>query len=113
MHADAAYQELVRRAREDTLLSSCISLLGWDELTYMPRGGVENRGNQMAFLAGMQHERATDPRIGDLLDIVAGSQSLSDPEAVAAVNVREWRRTYDRQRKLPRSLVEEIARVTS
>ena len=36
-----------------------------------------------------------------------------DPRSVAAVNVREVRRTYDRMVKLPRSLVEELARVTT
>ena len=34
-----------------------------------------------------------------------------EPDAAAAVNVREIRRTYDRAVKLPRELVEELARV--
>ena len=35
------------------------------------------------------------------------------PKSVAAVNVREIRRSYDRQTKLPRTLVEELARTTT
>src|SRR5205085_1656780 len=35
-----------------------------------------------------------------------------DPESDAAVNVRETRRTYDRARKLPSSLVEELSRTS-
>jgi carboxypeptidase Taq len=113
MRPQAAYEELIRRTREESLLASCAELLGWDELTYMPRGGVENRGNQMAYLAGLQHEKGTAPRLGDLLDGLEGSGLVSDPDSPAAVNVREIRRVYDRATRLPRKLVEDLARVTS
>lgn len=113
MRPGDAYEELARRSRERSLLTSCSAVLGWDEQTYMPRGGSEHRGAQMALLAGLQHERATDPKIGDLLGEVEGTDLLNDPESVEAVNVREWRRSYDRLTRLPRSLVEELARTTT
>src|SRR5215471_5218716 len=113
MQAQAAYDELIRRTREEALLASCAALLGWDELTYMPRGGVEHRGRQMAFLAGLQHGRLTDPRNGELLAVVESSSLVSDPLSPPAVNAREIRRVYERATRLPRSLVEEIARTTS
>ena len=56
MTPQAAYDELIRRSKEQSLLASCSSLLGWDEQTYMPRGGVVNRSIQMGLLAGMHHE---------------------------------------------------------
>jgi carboxypeptidase Taq len=113
MRAQAAYEELIRRLREESLLASCAELLGWDELTYLPRGGVGHRAEQMAFLAGLQHERATAPRVGELLGELEGSPLVADPLSPAAVNVREVRRVYDRLTRLPRQLVEETARVTS
>jgi carboxypeptidase Taq len=113
MNAPAAYEELIARVRESSVLDSCAILLGWDEETYMPRGGAEHRGNQMALLAGLHHARITDLRIGDLLATVEASPLTADPLAPAAVNVREIRWTYDRARRLPRSLVEELARTTS
>lgn len=79
----------------------------------MPRAGVQHRGEQMALIAGLAHDRATDPRLGDLLGIVEGSSLVADPESVEAVNVRERRRDYDRETKLPRRLVEELARVSA
>src|SRR5581483_7217050 len=113
MNEQAAYDELVRRSREIALLSSCEALLGWDELTYMPRGGAEYRSRQVALLAGLQHERSTDPRLGELLEFLAGSPLVRDRLAPAAVNVRELRRSYDRLTKLPRALVEELARTAT
>ena len=108
-----AYELLIRQARELAVLSSCSALLHWDEQTYMPRGGSPHRGEQMAYLAGLHHERATDPRFGELLAIVGGSDLVADPESPPAVNVRELRRNYQRKTRLPRDLVEALARTTS
>jgi carboxypeptidase Taq len=113
MQPQAAYDELIRLAREEALLSSCVDLLEWDEETCLPRGGVAHRSEQLALLAGVLHDRSTDPRLGELLDVVEGSSLVSEAESPAAVNVREIRRGYDRERKLPRKLVAELARVTA
>ncbi len=108
-----SYDELIRRSRERGVLASCASLLGWDEQTYMPRGGGAHRGQQLALLAGLQHERATDPAIGGLLGEVETSAVVAEPESIESANIRELRRSFDRQTKLPRTLVEELARATS
>jgi carboxypeptidase Taq len=113
MRAEQAYAELIERVREQALLGSCAALLEWDEQTCMPPGGVEGRSRQRALLAGLLHERASDPRVGALLDALEGSPLVADPEAPEAANARELRRTYERSRRLSRRLVEETARVTS
>src|SRR5439155_14043097 len=65
------------------------------------------------LLAGLYHEKATDPRLGDLLAVLEGSDLVANPDSPAAVNVREMRYAYDRLTRLPRDLVEEEARLTS
>jgi carboxypeptidase Taq len=113
MNANEAYAELIRRIKEYSLLGSCASVLGWDERTYMPHKGSEHRAEQMALLARMTHEMLTAPQIGQLLAEVEGSDLVGQKDSVAAVNVREIRRHYDRAVKLPKELVEELARVTT
>jgi len=113
VNPDGAYQELVRLSRDETVLSSCLEVLQWDEEVCMPRGGVEHRAEQMALLAGLVHDRGTNPRYDELLGIVERSSLVTDVESAAAVNVRELRRAYDRDCRIPRSLVEESARVTA
>ena len=113
MTSQAAYDALVARSRERALLASCSALLGWDEQTYLPRGGSSYRGDQMALLAGLHHDRGTDPALGDLLEAVEGSDLVADSDSAEAANVREWRRGFDRVRRMPRSLVAELARVTT
>jgi carboxypeptidase Taq len=110
---DQSYAELIRLSREKSVMVSALALLQWDAEIYMPRGGVTHRGDQMALLAGLVHDRATDPRIGELLNEVESSSLISDREGVETVNVREIRRDYDRETRLPRRLVEEMARVSA
>lgn len=111
MDPQTAYDELIRRARAEALLQSCEAILGWDELTYMPPGAVQGRADQLAYLAGLQHDQATDPRIGELLAFADQLPETKHAESAQAVNLREMRRTYERTVKLPRALVEEHARV--
>jgi carboxypeptidase Taq len=113
MTPDAAYTNLIHATREASLLASCAELLGWDEDTYMPTGGVAHRGRQMALLAGLVHGRQTDPRLGDWLAAVEDTPLVADPLSAQAVNVRELRRLYDRACRVPRRLVEELAQVTT
>lgn len=113
MNPDQAFAELIRLARERTVLASTLGLLQWDAEICMPRGGVGHRGEQMALLAGIVHDRETDPRIAELLAAVEDSSLVTDPLSVEAVNVRELRRDFDRETRLPRRLVEELARVSA
>ena len=68
------YATLVEHVREANLVGSVAAVLGWDQETMMPQGGVEFRSRQLALLARIHHERSTDPRIGDLI-------GQSDPKA--------------------------------
>jgi len=106
-----AYAELIRRVKEASLLRSCADVLGWDEQTYMPLAGSALRGEQMALLARMTHEMATSPIIGDLLAQLESSEVVRTADSVEAANIREIRRGYDRAVKMPKALVEELARV--
>ena len=113
MNPEKAYAELVTLSRERSVLGSTLGILQWDAEIVMPRNGVKHRGDQMALLAGLVHDRGTSPRIGELLGEIEGSSLVSDPESAEAVNVRELRRDFDRETKLPRELVEELSRVSA
>src|SRR5215207_10411672 len=113
MTANDAYTELVRRSKELGAINSCAAVLGWDQHTYMPPKGGALRGEQMAFLASLSHQKFTDPKVGELLAAVEGSDLVKDPESDAAANARELRRAYDRATKIPEALVAELARVTT
>lgn len=110
---DALYAELLQLRRRAALLSSCAAVLNWDRETYMPAGGAEHRSDQLSLLAGVAHEWATAPRIGELLELLRDEPLSHSDGADAQANIREIRRAYRRATCLPQRLVEELARVTA
>ncbi len=110
MTPDEAYEKLSKRSKELAYLGSAMAVLDWDQRTQIPPKGHAHRVNQLASLAGMRHKMMTDPLVGVWLAEIEGSAMIHDPESVEAVNVREWRRAYDRATKIPEKLAVELAR---
>lgn len=108
-----AYGKLSDKSKGTAYLGSTVGLLHWDQRTNIPRKGHPYRAGQIALLVQMIHRRVTDPEIGELLAVVEHSDLVRTPESVEAVNVREWRRTFDRVTKIPESLAVELARTTA
>lgn len=112
-NSSETYRLFLEHHRETELLASCGSVLEWDEQVNMPREGAEYRARQVGLIAGLVHERATDPRVGGWLQELEGSALAADPQSDSAVNLREARRDYDRATKFTREFVEELSRVCS
>lgn len=96
--------------REVSIMRSCMALLDWDERTHMPRNGSEHRGNQAALLAGMVHEKFVAPRNGDIMNELIDYGLNPNDDTIDAANIRELKRIYDKEVKIPKSLVEELSR---
>ena len=117
MNPLSPYQNLHARFREAALLRSTEGVLGWDQETGLPSKAVGWRAEQMAHLSGLVHRMTTAPEVGEWLAAceaggVGGSGGLSG-DSTAAVNLRGWRRDYDRETRLPAALVEEFSLTTS
>jgi carboxypeptidase Taq len=106
-------KELYVIGREAAILSACEAVLNWDERTYMPRGGSENRANMISLLAGMIHEKQTSPRIGEILNELLSDGVNPNDDSLEAANVREMKRDYDLSIKIPKSLVEELSKTVT
>ncbi len=113
MSAKDAYRWLRSHSIETNYLGSVASLTAWDQRTYIPPKGHAHRAEQLAVMAGLLHEYSTDPRIGEHLSAVEGSDLVTDSACTEAVNVREWRKAYDRETRIPKQLAKELARATA
>src|SRR3990172_12400436 len=112
MGARETYGLLLAHLRETQTLASVAALLEWDQETAMPPRAASFRAEEVAVLARLVHERATDPRLGEmLLACEADPERPAEPDASA--NLREARRDYDRATRLPASLVAEMSETSS
>jgi carboxypeptidase Taq len=98
---------------EVTDLEKVKSLLSWDQQTYMPPGGAEARGNQLATLSSISHQKFTVDEIGTLLDDLEKEFKGSDPESDEVRFLEVVRHKYDRERLVPSDFVSEQAIVAS
>ena len=76
----------------------------------MPTGAADSRAKQMGVLAGIIHEKSTDPAIGELLDNLNQENSFNSFERCY---IDEARRDYEMETKVPKSLVMELAELSS
>lgn len=111
------FEAVKQAAMPHKLLSSVNSLLGWDQETHMPSGGIEARAAQKEYLAGLCHKELISENfakaLGELIDLETGEiliNSLSDAEKAAA---KRWRRDVAQAKKLPHAFVEQWSKVTS
>ncbi|MFZ5822416.1 MAG: carboxypeptidase M32 [Chloroflexota bacterium] len=94
-------------------LNAAAALLGWDQQTYMPPGGNESRGNQLATLGKISHEKFTSDEVGVLLADLEGEFSGADPDSDEARLLKVTRHKYDQATRVPAEFVAEFALVTS
>jgi carboxypeptidase Taq len=113
MQPEEQFQELKTRVHEIFDLQRASALLGWDQQTYMPPGGAENRGQQLATLQTIAHEKSVSEEIGRLLDVLQPYVAQLDPDSFEARLVRVVKRNYDREVKVPGQWVMEFSMVTT
>jgi carboxypeptidase Taq len=105
MSSPQAWSDLTTILRDLEAIDGAAGVLGWDQQTMMPRRGGAARGEQMAVLARLGHERLADPKVGELLDALGKSEL----DAVQKAAVRNTRRHYARATRVSPALVTKLA----
>lgn len=107
--APDTYQQLRDRIQRMTYLIDAGGILHWDQQVMMPDGGAPARSKQQSALMSVYHDLLTDEETGELLEEIANTDLTEEQQAV----VRETRRSYEQEIRVPGELVEEITRTSS
>ncbi|MFQ5716302.1 MAG: carboxypeptidase M32, partial [Nitrospinales bacterium] len=107
------YESLAARLEELSRLGGVMGILHWDQEVIMPEGATEARAKQISALAGIVHDKATAPEIGEWLAKLLANDSSSRFDSFETCNIREAKRDYDRMTKIPKALVQEMAELSS
>jgi carboxypeptidase Taq len=103
--AESKLGELKRRLLEINDLAAAGAVLGWDQSTYMPRGGARARARQGATLSSLAHEKSVDPALGKLLDGLAPYAAGLPYDSDEASLIRIARRDFEKAIRLPSAYV--------
>ena len=101
-----AYDELLERLKDIDLVNQIGGLLGWDQEVLMPPKAAKLRAEQLSWISRTGHEKLTDSRIGELLEILEKDTNLNE---IQRGNVRLARDSYNKATKLPTDFVAEMA----
>lgn len=111
------YQKLHDLSKNNRTLQGIVSLLDWDQETYMPSGSIGIRGEQLKIMAGLIHREKVGRKfrnaLSKLIDIDTGRIHATGLSAKEQAALREWRRDYIHDTALPTKFVEEFAKTTS
>lgn len=111
------YKELLELSKQIHTYNSVLSLLHWDQETYMPSGAITPRSEQIALMASLVHEHRTSSRYKTLLKKLVrwtdGSPKQKGFSRSQIICLREWHREFLRMDKLPASFVKNFSQVTS
>lgn len=94
-------------------LNSASGLLGWDQQTYMPPKGAQERGEALATLSSIAHKMGTSDEVSKLVEELVPYGQTLDPESDEACFIRQVKRQHDKAVKVPAEHVAEYARVTT
>jgi len=106
------YLSLVDKLQESNRLGGVMGILHWDQEVIMPTGAAESRAQQLGALAGVLHEKTTHPEMGKLLDRLPRDNENGFTN-FEWCNIVEARREFDMATKIPKSLVTELAELSS
>jgi carboxypeptidase Taq len=106
------FDVLKNRMAEISDLRFAESVLSWDQETYMPAGGANDRAYQLSTLARLTHEMQVSPATGKLIKLAAGEPDVQKDTKKAAL-VRVAQRDYALAKKLPADFVAEMNRTRS
>lgn len=94
-------------------INMAAALLRWDQETYMPKGGIQDRAEQLSTLSKISHEKFISPQIGELIKELKSEIKNLDDESDDVRLIKVLNRAYNKAVKVPSSLVAEISKACS
>ena len=103
------YDSLKLRLAEAQDLQRASAVLGWDQETYMPEKGVDERSEALATLGRLAHSVFTAPATGRLLREAAKEADVQKDRVKSAV-ARVAQYDYTQNKKVTSGFVAEMSK---
>lgn len=112
MSSTVEIEKVFEHVREIALLEATQGLLEWDERTGMPIEGGAYRAEQISQLSGLVHQRKIDPVYAQRLIALQAETDNHEISLAHSASIRLLYRDYERNQRLPTSLVQAVSKAT-
>jgi carboxypeptidase Taq len=109
-HALKRFRDLTGKIKH---YDEILGVVFWDMRTGAPRKGIELRSEAYGDLSAEAFRLSTSDEMGELLDKLSSDETLQSLGPIDRRLVKECRKDYDRNRKLPPELYREYVVLTS
>jgi carboxypeptidase Taq len=106
---DVRYLELRAHLQQLDDVKSALGVLYWDQNTYMPTQGASSRGRHIATLTKIAHEALTQPRVGELIELLSGVAKDLPADSIEASYLRVAKRDHLRAVQVPADFVAKLS----
>lgn len=107
------YNDFIALVKDINNLRAVEGLLSWDQETFMPPRGIEDRSLQLATVSSVTHEKLTSATMKGHLDKLGSTKVMEGLTPEQQTNVREIAWEYHRAASVPSELVIELAKTRS
>ena len=102
---------IYKEQKELSHFGGIAALLGWDQMTYMPQKGSEERAEQLSLISRLAHERIiSDIFYNHLKKLDEMSNVLTEKDLIIVTKLKE---DVEKARKIPSEFVEKMSKTTS
>ena len=104
---------IYKRQKELSVFGGIGSLLGWDQMTYMPPKGAADRSEHNALLSRLSHERVVSDEFWKHITLLyepSVYDTLSNEDQAV---VKRLYKDVEKSRKIPSDFVEKMAKTTT
>jgi len=102
---------IYKEQKELSVIGGIGALLGWDQLTYMPSDGANDRSEQTAFISRLSHEKTVSDTFWKHIEFL--SKNIDDLSEKDKLVVSRLRKDVEKARKIPSNFVERMAKTTT
>jgi len=104
---------IYKEQKELSVLGGISALLGWDQMTYMPSMGAEERSEQSVIISKLVHERVISDEFWKHIENLSKPIKFDTLTKKDKIVVSRLKKDIEKARKIPLDFVERAAKVTT
>ena len=104
---------IYKQQKEFFTYSQISALLGWDQMTYMPPSGIEERSEQSALISKILHKKITSEKLWNNLNRLLNDKNFEDFSEKDKSVIKRLEKDVIKSRKIPNEYVHRFSKVTS
>jgi carboxypeptidase Taq len=104
---------IYNQQKELSIYSGISALLGWDQMTYMPKLGVDKRSQQNSLISYIIHKKIISDEFWNHIKKLLKPNNFDNLEKKDQIVIERLYKDVEKSRKIPSRFIEELSKTTT